>query len=118
VTQQFTYKFAAAPAKKKLLAAAALGLAKWGELVLQQSRAIVPLDEATLERSGVASVDEPALTAAVSFDTPYAVVQHESLHFHHPGGREAKYLEKPWLESMKWALPLVAKELRKVTRSG
>ena len=47
-------------------------------------------------RSGVASPPDPGtLKAAVSFDTPYAVVQHENLTFHHPGGRQAKYLETP-----------------------
>lgn len=32
-------------------------------------------------------------TAIVSFDTPYAVRQHEELGYNHPGGGKAKYLE-------------------------
>jgi hypothetical protein len=118
MTQQFTYTFRGAQAKKKLLAATMLGLSKWAELVLQQSRADVPLDEATLERSGVASTDPHLIAAAVSYDTPYAVNQHENLQYHHPGGRKAKYLEVHWLESQKWALPLIAKELRRATAHG
>jgi hypothetical protein len=114
--QSATYTWHGTAAGKKLRAAAALGLGKWAELVLQQSREVVPLDEATLERSGVASVDDQALEAAVSYDTPYAVAQHENLEYRHAPGRAAKYLERPWLQSMKWALPLIQKELRKVTK--
>lgn len=101
----------------KMRAATVLGLRKWLELVLQESRAIVPLEEATLERSGVASVDEDDLTGAISYDTPYAVAQHENLEYVHAPGRTAKYLEKPWLDRKALALPMIAKEVRKVTKS-
>lgn len=117
MAQSAEYVWRAELAGKAIRAAAVLGLAKWAELLLQQSRAIVPLDEATLERSGTPSVDEHTLTAAVSYDTPYAVAQHENLEYHHAPGREAKYLERPWIASAKWALPLIAKEIRKATKS-
>lgn len=116
MTQRAEYTWKVESAKKAIIAATVLGLRKWGELVLQQSRAIVPLDEATLERSGVASVDEPSMTAAVSYDTPYAVAQHENMEYQHAPGREAKYLERPWAASVRWALPMIAKEIRKATR--
>ncbi|GHH67620.1 hypothetical protein GCM10017673_14920 [Streptosporangium violaceochromogenes] len=51
--------------------AAARGLQKGMEHVLQASRELVPLEEGTLARSGVASVDEGGLRGAVSYDTPY-----------------------------------------------
>lgn len=81
-----------APAMK---AKAAHGLLLAAEHVLQVSNTHVPiaLDGGTLERSGVASVDATALKAAVSYDTPYAVRQHEELNYRHAVGRTAKYLE-------------------------
>ena len=114
--QRAEYVWRGEMAKKAIRAAAVVGLGQWAELVLEKSRALVPLDEATLERSGTPSVDEHAMAAAVSYDTPYAVIQHENMDFHHPGGRQAKYLERPWAESMKWALPLIQKQIRKVTK--
>lgn len=115
--QSSSYTWKGDAAGKAIRAAVVRGLGQWGELLLQQSREGVPLDEGTLERSGVASVDPRILTAAVSYDTPYAVVQHENMGFHHPGGRTAKYLERPWAASARWALPLIQKQVRKVTGS-
>lgn len=63
------------------------------EHVLQKSREVVPLEEGTLERSGVASAE--GYTAAVSYDTVYARYQHERLDLRHAPGRTAKYLEGP-----------------------
>lgn len=116
MTQSSTYTWKSAVAEKAIRSAVMLGLGKWAEYLLQESRAVVPLDEATLERSGVASVDEQALEGGVSYDTPYAVVQHENLEYRHAPGRTAKYLERPWFASQKIALQLVAKEIRKVTK--
>jgi len=67
-----------------------------GEHVLQVSNGRVPLLEGTLERSGRVSdpeIDGDQIVGAVSYDTPYAVRQHEETDYHHPNGRQAKYLE-------------------------
>lgn len=98
--------------------AAAHGLGKWAELVLTESNARVPLDEGMLERSGVASVDGDALEAAISYDTPYAVRQHEDMDFRHAPGREAKYLEKALNETRDTGPELVAAEIRRMTGGG
>ena len=74
---------------------AARGLMRGAEHVLQQANLIVPIEEGTLLRSGAASSDEGELRAAVSYDTPYAVRQHEELTYRHDPGRQAKYLETP-----------------------
>lgn len=74
---------------------AARGLQLGAEHVLEEANRIVPIEESTLEKSGVASVDEGELRAAVSYDTPYAVRQHEELTYQHDAGRQAKYLETP-----------------------
>jgi hypothetical protein len=71
------------------------GLKLGAEHLLGESRKLVPHEEGVLENSGRTSFDESSHTAAVSFDTPYAAVQHEDLSFQHDDGRQAKYLEQP-----------------------
>jgi hypothetical protein len=99
----------------ELHAAAARGLGIAAEHLLGASRQLVPLEEATLERSGVASVDEANLTAAVSYDTPYAVVQHERMDYRHDPGRQAKYLEGPMHSEGETLLALIAAQIRRET---
>lgn len=82
----------------QMRAGAVRGLFLAAEHVLSESRMVVPIEEATLSRSGATSVDAEALKAAVSYDTPYAMRQHEDLTLRHDVGRTAKYLERP-LES-------------------
>ncbi|NUT31530.1 MAG: hypothetical protein HOV79_00495 [Hamadaea sp.] len=83
-----------------------LGLAV--EFLLHEARVEVPIEEGTLERSGAASVDEDSLTGAVSFDTVYAVPQHERLDYRHAEGRKAKYLEDPMNRNRATLLELIA----------
>lgn len=92
---------------------AARGLTLAAEHLLQVSNTHVPIEEGTLERSGVASVDEGALKAAVSYDGPYAVTQHESMNFHHDAGRTAKYLENAGNSEAKTIGKIIAEQIRK-----
>lgn len=62
------------------------------EHVLEESNRIVPHETGDLERAGTASVD--GNRGRVSYDSVYAVPQHERLDYVHDAGREAKYLEK------------------------
>jgi len=94
-------------------AAAANGLGLAAEHLLQASRALVPLEEGTLERSGVASVDADSLSATVSYDTAYAVVQHEDLSLRHDAGRQAKYLEQPANSERDTMQALIAAQIRR-----
>lgn len=96
-------------------AAAARGLGKAVEHLLGVSRAEVPIEEGTLERSGVASVDRDNLIGAVAYDTPYAVRQHEELDWQHDEGRNAKYLEGPMNRERDTMLQLIAAEIRRDT---
>lgn len=91
-----------------------LGLA--AEHLLGASRLQVPIEEATLERSGVASVDDGEFTAAVSYDTVYAARQHEELTWRHDEGRKAKYLEDPLHEEAEPIQDLIAATIRRATR--
>lgn len=97
-------------------AGAVRGLRLAAEHVLTESRKRVPIEEGTLERSGVATVDESSLTAAVSYDTVYAVRQHEELTWRHDAGRTAKYLEGPLNEQAATCAAIIAAELRRSLR--
>lgn len=105
-----------AGAAGELRAGAAGGLYLGAEHVLGRSNEVVPLDEAELQRSGVASVEESSLTGAVSYDTPYAVVQHERLDYRHAPGRTAKYLERSLNASRDDVLALIAAQMRRSLR--
>lgn len=59
----------------------------------------VPLDQGILKASCVVDVNDDGSAGTVSYDTSYAVVQHENQHFHHQRGRKAKYLEDPVYDS-------------------
>ncbi|MGW8988720.1 minor capsid protein [Streptomyces zhihengii] len=93
---------------------AAEGLRRGLEHVLERARAIVPLEEGTLERSGRVVQDE--LEGAVTFDTVYARRQHEELSWRHAPGRQAKYLETPMATERQVVLDLMAVGLRRWLR--
>lgn len=95
---------------------AARGLFLAAEHVLALSTERVPLDEGPLQNSGTASVDEGALKAAISYETPYAVRQHEDMTYRHAPGRTSKYLESALNESEHDILALVAAQIRRTLR--
>ena len=93
------------------------GVLDFGGQVLGGATQIVPIEEGTLGRSGQTSTETQgqAGVGAVSFDTPYAVRQHEELDYRHDEGRSAKYLERPHTEAAGdgTAAAIAATELRK-----
>ncbi|MBI0374729.1 hypothetical protein JBE27_00165 [Streptomyces albiflaviniger] len=116
MTQRARLRWNGAAAMRGTRAGAVRGLRTAAEHVLAESRKIVPIEEATLERSGVATVDESSLTAAVSYDTPYAIRQHEELNYRHDAGRSAKYLERPLTEQADTVAEIIAAQLRRSLR--
>ncbi|MCD4558227.1 minor capsid protein [Schaalia sp. lx-100] len=64
-----------------------------GEHLRTQSVQLTPIREGLLRASAAVSLHENRALAAVSFNTPYAVRQHEELGYRHPKGGQAKYLE-------------------------
>ncbi|WP_405676912.1 minor capsid protein [Streptomyces sp. NBC_01511] len=80
------------------------------EHTLGVANRLVPLDEGTLERSG--KVNRVGLNGSISFDTVYAVRQHEELTWKHMPGRQAKYLEQPMNTERDVMLRLMAVSLR------
>lgn len=69
------------------------GLFLAGEHVLGVSNSQVPHEDGDLERSGTSTVDEGKKRVGVSYDTKYAVRQHEDMSYRHDAGRNAKFLE-------------------------
>ncbi|MFC9934581.1 hypothetical protein [Glutamicibacter sp. NPDC127525] len=69
------------------------GLVLGAEHVLGESNKRVPHEEGILEDAGSVSYESGKLRAAISYNTPYAAVQHEDMSLRHDNGREAKYLE-------------------------
>ena len=85
------------------------------EHVLTESRKVAPIEEGTLERSGRTSVEAQSgqVVGAISYDTPYAVVQHEAMDFRHDEGRQAKYLEGPLTGESDVVRQIVANAMRR-----
>lgn len=75
-------------------AQASQGLQRALEHTLGVSKRLVPLEEGALERSGRVNM-LGQLTGQITYDTVYAVRQHEELTWKHLPGRQAKYLEQP-----------------------
>ena len=69
------------------------------ELILAEAIKIVPIEEGSLQDSGMTASGN--LEVAIGFGSgpaaPYAVRQHEELTFAHDAGRQAKYLETPFV---------------------
>jgi hypothetical protein len=116
VPQTFRLHFDGTAASRRIREGAARGLHLAAEHVLGKINDVVPLDEAALQRSGTASVDPPSLMAMVSYDTPYAVRQHEELTWRHAPGRTAKYLENSLNAARPEVAALIAAELRRALR--
>lgn len=93
------------------------GLRLGGEHILSVSNAHTPTEEGTLERSGKVTQDTAELVAAISYNTPYAVVQHEDLSLRHDAGRTAKYLENAVNSERDTVAALVAEAVRREMRS-
>lgn len=83
------------------------------EHLLTQANLHVPHDEGTLERSGEASTE--GLKGAVSYDTPYAVRQHEDMTLHHGGKGQAKWLETTMAEEASTVRDIVDAAIRRAT---
>lgn len=82
------------------------GLAKAALEVLEEAKRRAPKTDpehdpdpsVTLADSGHIELEPGGRSVRIEFDTPYAAKQHEALHYRHPHGGEAKYLEKSLLE--------------------
>ncbi len=74
------------------------GVKECGELLLDESRKIVPIRKRVLHdssRTRTVGKSKDTIHQEVEYRTPYALRQHEDLTYKHKPGKSAKYLEKP-----------------------
>jgi hypothetical protein len=91
---------------------AARGLLLAAKHILKVSNRDVPVESGELERSGDTSIDAEALRASVSYDTPYAVYEHEAMNLHHDDGGP-KFLERALHSERGDVAKIIAREIRK-----
>lgn len=80
------------------------------EHLLEEANRTVPIEEGVLTGSGATSVD--GLSGSVSYDTPYAVRQHEDTRLRHDAGRRAKWLELTFRERSRDVLTWLGETIR------
>ena len=78
------------------------------EVILTEAIDEAPFKSGTLRRSGTVTEAPQDNAVYISFNTPYAVKQHEDLTLKHPRGGKAKYLEDPFKRNAKKVERLVA----------
>jgi hypothetical protein len=88
-----------------------------GAAIMEQSNRECPFDEFNDHIDGTPHLIETAnlagpvfedtnITVTLSYDTPYAVLQHETLSYHHTfPGTKAKYLEGPFADRARFIVP-------------
>lgn len=89
------------------------GLMVAGLHVLAVSNAKAPIETGELIRSGQVSQDEGTGLTAISYDTDYAVVQHEDMSMNHDDGREAKFLESSLNSESDAVLQIIATSVKR-----
>lgn len=101
-------------ARKAIAEGGARGARLAAEHLLGVSSQLAPIEEGVLSSTATTSAETTTgrTTAAVSFDTPYAVRQHEDLGYRHDPGRQAKYLEQPMTTEADTMGKLVAQAIR------
>ena len=109
-------KWNADPLLKEIEKTKVRAMSRAGEFLLDESNKIVPLDESPLMKSGMVDVAKDGSLMTVSYNTPYAVRQHEVLYYNHPNGREAKFLESTFKEDGPRAMRYVEREMKKAFR--
>lgn len=80
------------------------------EHILEKSNERVPIEDLRLMRSG--KVTQEGDIAVVSYNTPYALKQHEDRRLKHDAGRSSKYLESAFNSESREVLEIIARELR------
>ncbi|MFF2621299.1 hypothetical protein [Oerskovia jenensis] len=111
MAQAFTYTPGGGDVIGHLRAGRDRGVHLVGEQILTTSRQRVPHEEGTLERSGATSAVEDG-RVTISYDTVYAVRQHEDMSLRHDDGRQAKYLETAMADNVDVARVLLAQAIR------
>lgn len=93
--------------KDVVIAAALKGQRNLATNILGESQKRVPVDTGTLRRSGTIKTSANTLTTTISYNTPYALKQHEE------HKNKAKYLERPFNEKSGELQQFVQEEIDK-----
>ncbi|MBZ4662771.1 MAG: hypothetical protein JG776_453 [Caloramator sp.] len=104
-------------AKKIVRKAAKKALLTCGADLQGKSAEQAPIDMGDLKRNcSVSPIQDNngEMTVMVGYDLPYARRQHEGLHFKHPKGGKAKYLEDPYKENVKKYEKYIADKIKQV----
>ena len=104
----------------------ALGAAYYelGVIIMKESKRLVPVDTGVLKRSGYVTMpieSNTGIRVELGYGGPataYALVQHERTDFDHPGGGEAKFLERPFKEAAGHAFNLAQKTFATAFKTG
>ncbi|WP_334121862.1 hypothetical protein [Glutamicibacter sp.] len=94
------------------------GIVLAAEHILGESNKAVPIEEGTLQASGTVAYDAKNRRAAISYDTPYAIVQHEDMSLRHDKGREAKFLENAMNSERETAAKIIANTIKSASKSA
>jgi len=94
------------------------------EKIIQESQNEAPHASGTMQRSS--TVSPKGATIYMSYNTPYAVKQHEDLTLRHPDptnpisstGRKAKYLEDPFNRLKAKAKKFIQLSIKEALRKG
>lgn len=111
-----------ADAAKEIIDAARNGLEDAANFVLAESQKQVPAEDGrrdigglNLKETGKVTMQADRDRAAISYDGPYAVYQHELIGLKHLRGGNAKFLERPLVDERDTELEIIADAIRKVT---
>lgn len=102
-------------AAREIVSAALDGLREAAEFGLEKSQEQVPVESSHLRDTGKVTMDPIKGVAAISYDGPYAVFQHEVMHLKHIHGGNAKFLELPVYDHREDFAEIMANRIRKVT---
>lgn len=100
--------------EEEIVKAALKGQKVLAQNILGESQKLVPVDTGTLKRSGHVSTE--GNTTTISYNTPYALKQHEDASLNHPKGGEPKYLERPFNEKVQEYENYISTEVYKAMR--
>lgn len=82
-----------------------------GEMILNESNKIAPIDEGTMINTGSVSVNDNKVY--ISYDTAYAIKQHDDTGLTHKNGRQDHFLSKAVETNQKKALDYIADGLER-----
>ena len=118
--------FDAGPARDLARRVAMQALHDGAEAILTESLKEVPHATGTLARSAAVTDASREDAVYISYNTPYAVRQHEDLTLRHPDprnplstpGRKAKYLEDPFDRLKGKVMELVKRRIKKALKDA